>query len=129
MFLLLYTMLRLQAYSALSCLLPGCWNLNTRLQHSIASTISTVSSLQPQYTDLFMLTFLVFCLFVFVCVCAFLSSCAPYVCKTLWKTERVLDSLKPQLQRFASNPESARNQLGSSEIQVSVFESCRDFIV
>lgn len=68
--LLLYTMLRSQAYSALSRLLPGCWNLNTGLQHSTASTVNTVSSLQPQYIDLSMLTFLVFCLFV-LCWCVY----------------------------------------------------------
>lgn len=37
-------------------------------------------------------------------------------CKNLWKTERVLDSLELELQRFVSNHVSARGLLQEEEV-------------
>lgn len=39
-----------------------------------------------------------------------MSSCAPHVCKNLWKTELVLDPLELELQRLVSNRVSSRKQ-------------------
>ena len=57
----------------------------------------------------------------FLCIC--LSGCVScgvlQVCKNLWKTQLVLDSLELELQRFVSNHVSARDLLQEQEVLIT----------
>lgn len=123
------TMLMLQADSTVSNLLPGGWNLNTELYHDIASTITTQSSIcsAPMYkflkrwVDIILdtHTYIVRSFFLCICLSGCVSSCVLQVCKNLWKTQLVLDSLGLELQRFVSNHVSARGLLQEQEVLIT----------
>lgn len=104
-----HTVLRLQAYGALSSLWPGCWNLNTRLQHCAASTVTTESSLPPRYIGFWRIITIDNHAYIFRQVCVWVWVHVQHMCaRPCRRQKRMLYPLKLELW-FMTNHVSARN--------------------